>query len=32
MAGRGTTYRVLVQFHRPRDTETFEAEFRYAHH
>ena len=32
MAGRGTTYRVLVQFRRPADAETFEAEFRYAHH
>lgn len=32
MAGRGATYRVLVQFRRPGDTETFEAEFRYAHH
>jgi hypothetical protein len=32
MAGRGTTYRILVQFRRPGDTETFEAEFRYAHH
>ena len=32
MAGRGTAYRVLVQFRRPGDAETFEAEFRYAHH
>jgi hypothetical protein len=32
MAGRGTTYRVLVQFRRPGDAETLEAEFRYAHH
>jgi hypothetical protein len=32
MAGRGTSYRLLVQFRRPGDTETFEAEFRYAHH
>ena len=32
MAGRGTTYRVLVQFRRPGDAEPFEAEFRYAHH
>ncbi|MFZ5510269.1 MAG: hypothetical protein ACOZCP_09455 [Pseudomonadota bacterium] len=32
MAGRGTAYRVLVQFRRPGDTETFEAEFRFAHH
>jgi len=32
MEGRGATYRVLVQFRRPGDRETFEAEFRYAHH
>lgn len=32
MAGRGTAYRVLVQFRRPGDAETREAEFRYAHH
>ncbi len=32
MAGRGTAYRILVQFRRPGDDETFEAEFHYAHH
>ncbi len=30
--GRGTSYRILVEFRRPGDAETFEAEFRYSHH
>lgn len=32
MARRGTAYRIRLQFRRPGDTETLEAEFRYAHH
>lgn len=32
MAGRGTAYRIRLQFRRPGDREAFETEFRYAHH
>ncbi len=32
MAGRGTAYRIRLQFRRSGDAQTLEAEFRYAHH